>query len=180
MTEPFVGQIQLFGFNFNPMGWAFCNGAAVPIQQNTALFSLLGVNYGGNGQTVFRLPNLAGRAGCGSGQGHALTPRSVGDTFGTNTATLTAAQMPAHGHPINAYSQSAVGSGRSAPVTDGGLSFLTVNTSARTFASGAPDTTLAPDMLQPEAGGGQPHANRQPYLALNFSIALQGVFPSFP
>ena len=180
MTEPFIGQIQQFGFNFNPRGWAFCNGATLPIQQNTALFALLGTTYGGNGQTTFQLPNFAGRAGCQQGQGPGLTPRSLGETFGTNTVTLTSAELPAHSHAVNAYSQTATGSGSSSPVANGGLSFLASTTASKNFIPTPLNTTLAPNMIQPSAGGGQPHQNQQPYLGVNFCIALQGIFPSFP
>lgn len=180
MSEPFVGQIQLFGFNFNPRGWAFCNGATLPIAQNTALFSLLGTQYGGNGQTTFQLPNFAGRAGCQQGQGPGLTPRTIGESFGVNTVTLTQNQIPAHNHGVNAYSQTAAGSGTGTPTTNGGLSFLTSSTSSRTFLTTPAATQLAPNMVSPSQGGGLPHVNQQPYLGLNFCIALQGIFPSFP
>ena len=116
MTEPYIGQIQLFGFNFNPLGWAFCNGTTLPISQNTALFSLVGTIYGGNGQTTFQLPNFAGRAGCQQGNGPGLSPRSLGETFGVNTVTLTSNQIPQHNHGVNAYSQTAPGSGSHVPV----------------------------------------------------------------
>lgn len=178
MTEPFIGQIQPFGFNFNPYGWAFCNGATLPIAQNTALFSLLGTQYGGNGQTTFQLPNLAGRAGCQQGAGPGLTPRSIGEAFGANTVTLTQQQVPAHNHGITAYVQNDASRRGGAPVVNGGLS-LPGATTTRPFVAVAPNTTFAPNMLQPNAGGGLPHENQQPYLGLNFSIALQGVFPSF-
>jgi microcystin-dependent protein len=178
MTEPYIGQIQPFGFNFNPQGWAFCNGATLPIQQNTALFSLLGTQYGGNGQTTFQLPNLAGRAGCQQGSGPGLTPRTIGETFGVNTVTLTQQEMPAHTHGINAYVQNDTSKRSGTPVSNGGLS-LPGATTARPFIASAANTTFAPNMLQPNAGGGLPHQNQQPYLGLNFSIALQGVFPSF-
>ena len=180
MTQPFVGEIQLFGFNFNPRGWAFCNGATLPIAQNTALFSLLGVNYGGNGQTTFQLPNFSGRAGCEQGQGPGLMPRTLGETFGVNTVTLTQNQIPAHNHGVNAYSQTAAGSGTGVPVANGGLSFLGTSTTSRTFVSGPGNTQLAADMVAASQGGGIPHENQQPYLGVNFCIALQGVFPSFP
>lgn len=180
MTEPFIGQIQPFGFNFNPYGWAFCNGATLPIQQNTALFSLLGTQYGGNGQTTFQLPNLASRAGCQQGSGPGLTPRTIGETFGANTVTLTSQQIPSHNHGMRAYSQSASGSGTGTPVANGGLSFLVGSTTSKSFIAAPLNTQLAPNMIQPSAGGGLPHENQQPYLGLNFSIALQGVFPSFP
>jgi microcystin-dependent protein len=175
MTEPYIGEIQLFGFNFNPRGWAFCNGATLPISQNTALFALIGVTYGGNGQTTFQLPNFAGRAGCEQGQGPGLSPRTLGETFGTNTVTLTGAQIPLHNHVINAFAPPTSGS----PVANGGLSQPSV-VANKPFSSGAPNTTLAPNMLQPNAGGGLPHQNQQPYLGVNFCIALQGIFPSFP
>jgi microcystin-dependent protein len=175
MTEPFIGQIQTFGFNFNPRGWAFCNGATLPIQQNTALFALLGTTYGGNGQTTFQLPNFAGRAGCQQGQGPGLTPRSLGETFGVNTVTLTSNQIPQHNHGINAY----VPSTSSSPAANGGLSQPGVSAN-RPFNSSAPNTTFAPNMISPSQGGGQPHQNQQPYLGVNFCIALQGIFPSFP
>ena len=175
MTEPFIGQIQIFGFNFNPRGWAFCNGTTMPIQQNTALFSLLGTQYGGNGQTTFQLPNFAGRAGCEQGQGPGLTPRTIGETFGVNTVTLTTQQIPQHNHGINAFVPSNSGS----PATNGGLSQPGIAAN-RPFSSSAPNTTFAPNMISPSQGGGQPHQNQQPYLGVNFCIALQGVFPSFP
>lgn len=179
MTEPYIGEIQLFGFNFNPSGWAFCNGATLPIAQNTALFALIGTTYGGNGQSTFQLPNFAGRGGCEQGQGPGLTPRQLGETFGQNTVTLTSAQIPAHSHTVNAYSQTAAGSGSHTPVANGGLSFLAGSTAARTFTTPA-NTSMAAGMIAPSGGGGMPHENQQPYLAVNFCIALQGVFPSFP
>lgn len=180
MTQPFIGEIQLYGFNFNPRGWAFCNGATLPIQQNTALFALLGTTYGGNGQTTFQLPNFASRAGCQQGQGPGLTPRSLGETFGTNTVTLTSSQIPLHGHGVNAYSQTAPGSGTGSPVSNGGLSFLASSTTSKTFINTPLNTQFAPNMIAPSQGGGQPHQNEQPYLGVNFCIALQGIFPSFP
>lgn len=178
MTEPFIGEIQLFGFNFNPRGWAFANGATMAISQNTALFSLLGTMYGGNGQTTFQLPNLASRAACGAGNGAGLSPRVPGETFGASAVALMNNQMPLHVHGLNAYSQTAAGSGVSAPVAGGGFSFLGSSTTSRTF-NASPNTQMAPNMIG-IAGGSQPHENRQPYLALNFCIALQGVFPQRP
>ncbi|MFC3551313.1 phage tail protein [Lysobacter cavernae] len=178
MTQPFIGEIQLFGFNFSPKGWAYCSGATLAIQQNTALFSLLGTQYGGDGRTTFQLPNLSARAGCRQGQGPGLTPRVVGETFGASTVTLTHAEMPGHSHGVSAYSQSAAGSGTGTPVDGGGLSFLAASTTAKTFAAGTPNTQFAPGMLTP-SGGSTPHSNEQPYLAMNFCIALQGIFPAF-
>lgn len=180
MTQPFIGEIQHFGFNFNPRGWAFCNGATLPISQNTALFSLLGVTYGGNGQTTFQLPNFAGRAGCEQGAGPGLSPRALGATFGTNTVALTSNQIPTHSHPLVAYSQSDPAKRSFAPTANGGLSFLAKSTKARTFATNPINTNLAANMLGPSPGGGLPHENQQPYLGVNFCIALQGIYPSFP
>jgi microcystin-dependent protein len=180
MTQPFIGEIQLFGFNFNPRGWAFANGATLPISQNTALFSLIGVIYGGNGQTTFQLPNFAGRAGCEQGNGPGLSPRSLGEAFGVNTVTLTSTQIPQHNHGVNAYSQTASGSGSHAPVANGGLSFLATSTSSKTYIATPLNTQMAPNMVSSSQGGGFPHENQQPYLGVNFCIALQGLYPSFP
>jgi microcystin-dependent protein len=180
MTQPFIGEIQLFGFNFNPRGWAFCNGATMSIAQNTALFSLLGTIYGGNGQTTFQLPNFAGRAGCEQGNGSGLSPRTLGQAFGVNTVTLTSNQIPQHNHGVNAYSQTVSGSGSHAPVANGGLSFLATSTTSKTYIATPLNTQLAPNMLSPSQGGGFPHENQQPYLGVNFCIALQGIYPSFP
>lgn len=176
MTEPFIGEIQIFGFNFAPVDWSACNGATMPISQNTALFSLLGTTYGGNGQTTFCLPDLRGRAACSYGQGPGLAPRDIGAQFGANAVTLTSDQMPAHSHGMNVFVQRDVSKRTSAP-TPG--SVLTPPGDTLVFAPG--DSTveeLAPAVIQP-TGGNQPHENRQPYLAVNFCIALRGVFPSF-
>ncbi len=180
MTEPYIGEIQMFGFNFNPRGWAFCNGATLPLQQNTALFSLIGTSYGGNGQTTFQLPNFAGRSACEQGQSPGNSSRVLGESFGTNAVTLTSGQIPAHSHGVNAYSQTATGSGSASPVNNGGLSFLAVSTASKNFIATPINTTFAPNMISPSQGGGLPHENQQPYLGVNFCIALQGIFPSFP
>lgn len=179
MTQPFVGEIQLFGFNFNPRGWAFCNGATLPIQQNTALFSLIGTNYGGNGQTTFQLPNFAARAGCQQGQGAGLSNRSLGETFGTNTVSLTSAQTPSHNHALTLFSQSDTAKRAASPSAGNALSSVTVGTTLPFLTSGAPNTTFAPNMVMPSQGGGFPHENQQPYLGVNFCIALQGTYPAF-
>jgi microcystin-dependent protein len=176
MTEPFIGEIQLFGFNFAPRGWALCNGATLAIQQNTALFALLGTQYGGNGQTTFQLPNFVSRAGCSQGQGPGLTPRTIGETFGENAVTLTTDTMPAHTHPFTVYNQNDTGKRASSPSPGNALGVPTLSSP---FAQNAtPNAPFSPSMCMP-TGNGQPHENRQPYLAVNFCIALQGVFPSF-
>jgi len=177
MTEPFVGEIQLFGFNFPPRGWSFCNGATMAIQQNTALFALLGTQYGGNGQTTFQLPNLVTRAACNQGQGPGLTPRTIGETFGNAQLTLTQQEMPAHAHALVAYSQPDLTKRTNIPSANAAIG-LPGSATARAFNGPPSNTSFAPTMLQP-AGGGQPHEERQPYLAVTFAIALQGVFPAF-
>ncbi len=177
MTQPFVGEIQLFGFNFSPRGWAFCNGALLPISQNTALFSLLGTSYGGNGQTTFQLPNFAGRAGCEQGTGPGLTPRSLGETFGTNTVTLNSSQIPAHNHGVNSFAPPD-SSNRSASPTNGAALTLLTAGAPRPYITAPINTQFAPNMISPSQGGGLPHENQQPYLGVNFSIALQGIYPA--
>lgn len=179
MTEPYVGEIQMFGFNFNPKGWALCNGALLPISQNTALFSLLGTAYGGNGQTTFQLPNFAGRAGCEQGSGPGLTPRAMGETFGTSTVTLVAGQMPSHNHALTLFSQPDTNKRAASPASGSALSSVTVGTTLPFLPPGSPNTTFSPNMIAPNQGGALPHENQQPYLAVNFCIALQGVFPAF-
>lgn len=175
MTEPFVGEIQLFGFNFAPRGWAYCNGALLAISQNTALFSLLGTRYGGNGTTTFGLPDFSGRAACGAGQGPGLSARTQGETFGVNTVTLLQTEMASHSHRLNVYAENDPDKASGTPTSGAGLT----GPGAATFAA-------APAAPQPFAselgvtGGGQPHENRQPYLATNFCIALSGVFPQRP
>lgn len=178
MSQPFVSEIQLFPFNFNPVGWAFCRGSLLPIAQNTALFSLLGTMYGGDGKTTFQLPNYASRAATGAGQGPGLMEHFQGQVQGSASVSLLQSEIPMHTHAISAFSQTAPGTGSNAPVSGGGLSFLANSTSARTF-NASPNTTMAPNMLQ-TSGTSLPHENRQPYLALNFCIALQGVFPPRP
>lgn len=178
MTTPFLGEIQVFGFNFSPAGWAFCNGATLSIQQNSALFALLGIQYGGNGSSTFQLPNLVARGACQQGQGPGLTSRPIGQPFGVNQVTLDATQLPAHRHTLTAFAQTDTTKRSGSPVTGGGLSLPTSN-AVKPFSNAAPTTALSPSMLTPSAGGGQPHANQQPYLAVNFCIALQGAFPAF-
>lgn len=173
MTEPFIGEIQLFGFNFAPKGWAHCNGALLAISQNTALFSLLGTQYGGDGRTTFGLPDFSGRSACGPGQGPGLTPRTQGEMFGQDSATLVQSQMASHSHRVNVYAESDPSKRSGTPTTGAGL---TPPTGALTFASTAAAQPFASDLGV--GGGGLPHENRQPYLAVNFCIALTGVFPS--
>ena len=174
MADQFVGEVRLFASNFPPDGWAFCNGQLLPIAQNTALFSLLGTSYGGDGHSTFALPNLQGafplHAGAGAGPG--LSQRSVGQTGGSDAVALTAAELPTHGHAMEAVAGASTG-------TPGGAVSL-APTSNGSALYRAPDgsylNTSASDMGS--SGGGAPHDNLPPFLALNFIIALQGIYPA--
>ena len=174
MSEPFVAEIRIFAGNFAPFRWAFCNGQLMPISQNTALFSLLGTTYGGNGQTTFALPDLQGRAPMHPGSGPGLTPRDLGETGGSDQITLTPNQMPPHTHGLQASSATAT----SSDPTGNLLASPAANPKFTSLYSNAVGgAALSPSALS-TAGGGQPHNNLQPYLALSFIIALQGVFPA--
>lgn len=182
MTEPYVGQIQLFAFGFAPRGWAICAGQIIPIQQNTALFSILGTNYGGNGQTTFGLPNLQGRVGIGVGQGTGLSPYVQGQIGGSTSVTLTTAELPAHSHTFNTTSvagtvSTSAGNQFGVSVVGTGGKGGTTTTAALYSPNAASATTgLAPQSIT-MAGGSQPHNNMQPYLTLNYCIATAGAFP---
>lgn len=171
MADPFVAEVRIFPFNFAPKGWAFCDGQLLPISQNTALFSLLGTTYGGDGKSTFALPDLQGRAAMHPGQGQGLSLRDLGEQGGSDTVTLLESEMPAHTHQVNALG---VLSTTSSPSTQTALS-RSVNGSAYADATSG-FQTFAPEALSP-AGGSLPHNNLQPYLTLNYCIALQGVFP---
>ena len=166
MSDPFIGQIALFPYNFAPRGWAFCNGQLLSIAQNTALFSLLGTTFGGNGQTTFALPDLRGRAVMSSGQAPGLSPYVLGQQGGNETVTLVTAQVPAHTHTIMASQNDATASSPANTVPAGGGAYGT-----------ALNTSMNAGMVQ-VVGGSQPHENRPPYLVLNYCIALEGIYPS--
>lgn len=175
MTTPYIGEIQLFGFDFAPSGWALCNGAVLPIAQNTALFSLLGTQFGGNGQTTFQLPNLVARIAVNQGHGPALSARSMGETFGENSVALQSAQIPSHNHALTLYQQTDGGKRSGTPSAGNALAApIKVSPFA---ASAQPDAPFASSIGA--TGGSQAHENRQPFLAMNYCIALQGIFPSF-
>ncbi len=176
MTTPYLGEIQLFGFNFAPYQWTQCNGATLPISQYTALFSLLGTFYGGNGQTNFQIPNFVDRAGCNQGTGPGLSQRTIGETFGEEMVTLTTPQLPMHNHGFSVYGQRDQTKRASSPSPGNGL--LVPGQVAPFLQNATSNTNLASAMLAP-SGGSQPHENRQPYLAVNYCIALYGAFPSF-
>jgi microcystin-dependent protein len=167
MSEPFIGQIQIFPYNFAPRGWAFCNGQIMSIAQNTALFSLLGTTYGGNGQTTFALPDLRGRVPVSAGQGPGLSNYVLGEVIGTENVTLLSTQMPQHNHGLNASTGTKVGTTPAGNVLGGASIYITA----------APDSVMAPASIGP-AGGNQPFSVIQPLLCLNYCIALEGIFPS--
>lgn len=173
MSEPFIAEIRIWALNFAPRGWAFCHGQLLPISQNTALFSLIGTIYGGDGRTTTALPNLQGRAAMHPGRGPGLTPRSVGQTGGAPAVTLTEAQMPSHDHlGVNPGRRADSESADTADPVGKHLA-TTSGTSTRLYRD---STDLSPTGAT--AGGGQSHENRQPYLGLNYTIALQGLYPS--
>ena len=172
MASPFVAEIRIFACNFAPTGWAQCNGQLLPISQNTALFSLLGTFYGGDGKSTFALPNLEGSAAVGQGQGTGLSEYFLGQQGGSQFVTLLVSEMPLHTHVMNAAGGD-IGDERS-PI---GRSFArTTGVGGNLYGPASGLVQLAPQALPP-AGGSLPHNNMQPYLVLNFCIALQGVFP---
>lgn len=172
MSEPFIAEIRIFAGNFAPRGFAFCNGQLLPIAQNTALFSIIGTIYGGDGRTTTGLPNLQGRAPMHPGSGPGLTQRRLGETGGATTVTLTEAQMPNHNHTMRA---AAFPADLQSPSPDRAMTRSSVDAYQTDSTSNL--VVMATEALPP-AGGSQPHNNRQPFLALNFIIALTGVFPS--
>ena len=163
-TTPFLSEIMITSFGFAPKGWALCNGQLLPINQNQALFSLLGTTYGGNGQTTFQLPNLRGQVPIHFGGSHTL-----GEKGGTEAVTVNIQQLPQHGHFVQATA--------SAATTDDGTNNVFAQAGLNAYAPAAALVAMAPQMVT-NTGGSQPHENRQPYLVLNFIIALQGIFPS--
>jgi microcystin-dependent protein len=172
MADPFVAEIRVVGFNFAPKGWAKCDGQLLPLSQNTALFSLLGTTYGGDGKSTFALPNIAGRAVLGPGQGPGLSLYDLGQQGGSSTTTLLQSEIPSHTHAargsIDDATFQAPASDRALATSNPGFAYQS-NTSQNL-------TNMNAQALSP-AGSSQPHNNLQPYLVLNFVIALQGVFP---
>lgn len=169
MADPFVAEIRIFPFNFAPNGWAFCDGQLLPLSQNTALFSLLGTTYGGNGQNNFALPNLQGKAPMQHGQGPGLSQRDLGEEGGTADVVLSESQIPAHNHMLMAAN---FPGDANSPVNN----VPARSTNASVYGAGGNAVTMSPRTIAP-AGGDQPHNNMQPYLTLHFCIALIGVFP---
>lgn len=176
--EPFLGQISIFACNFAPTRWALCQGQLLPISQYTALFSLLGVNFGGNGVNTFALPDLRGRAPLGMGQGPGLSPYAIGEVGGAEGVTINSSTYPTHSHALNAAAGTA---GSNAPAgaveAEGQTGGRGGSVNLALYSASGTRTPLAPAALSAAAGGSGPHDNRQPYLALNFCIALAGIFP---
>lgn len=169
MADPFVAEIRIFPFNFAPKGWAWCDGQLLPLSQNTALFSLLGTTYGGNGKSNFALPDLQGRAPMHPGQGPGLSLHDLGETGGSETVSLLESEIPAHTHTVSAVNDSGLQS------TPGGNFPARANIYKTNAPPGGP-TQMAISAMAP-AGGDAPHNNMMPYLTFYFNIALQGVFP---
>lgn len=166
MSEPFLSEIRIMGFNFAPRGWASCDGQILPINQNQSLYSLLGTTYGGDGRTSFGLPDLRGRTPLHQGSGY-----QQGTKSGAEVHNLSNAEIPAHNHTLSAISAT------NNPTPVPSSTVMLGNSPSQLYASGSPNTTLRADSVS-SAGGGQAHENMQPYTTLNFCIALQGVFPS--
>jgi len=173
MAEQFLAEIRIFAGNFAPRGWALCNGQILSISQNTALFSLLGTTYGGNGTSNFALPNLQGCVPMHQGTGAGLTPRVLGETGGTQTVTLLSNEVPVHVHTFNCGSGS---KGDNNTVAGQVLADEKTGT-IQTYATASDGTTMSPQMIAATPAS-QPHENMQPYQCLNFIIALQGIYPA--
>lgn len=169
MSDPYIGEIRIFAGNFAPAGWNFCDGAMLPISQFQALFALIGTTYGGDGQQTFALPDLRGRVPVHQGQGPGLSNRVIGESGGTESVTLTVAQIPAHNHSLRATS--ALSSGAA------GAGGVLAATAVNMYGTAAPATPMATQAVGAQ-GGSQPHNNMAPFLGINYIIALFGVFPS--
>lgn len=180
MSSPFLGEIRIYPFNFAPRYWALCQGGTLPINQYTALFSILGLTYGGDGRTNFGLPNLSGAVPVGIGQGTGLSPYALGQAGGATTVTLDSQSLAGHTHPL------AADQGTANSASPSGAYYATgtydndgTPTPVSSYHVGAPNTTMSPNAIG-SAGGGQAHNNMMPYLTLNFCIALMGEYPQRP
>lgn len=173
MATPFIGEIKTFGFNFAPRNYAFCDGRSLNIAQNTALFSLIGTSYGGNGTTTFRIPDLRGRVSNHQGSGPGLTPYTLGEQSGAETVSLLVANLPAHTHTLRADSVISSAASGSSPSS----TFLANSARTSRYVTGTANSALNGTAIVSQ-GSGVAHENMQPYLALNYCIALTGAFPS--
>jgi microcystin-dependent protein len=174
MSDQFLAEIRIFPFNFPPTGWAFCNGQLMPISQNTALFALLGTFYGGDGKSTFALPDMLDSVPMQTGQGQGLSQRFLGEQSGVSSVTLIQSEVPFHTHAVFASPEPGDNSVPSPNMA------LATSAGAFAYVSGSPVLDQAAFQALSPAGGGLPHNNMQPYLTLNFCIALQGVFPQRP
>ncbi len=180
MSDQFLAEIRIFPFNFPPTGWAFCNGQLMPLSQNTALFALLGTTYGGDGKSTFALPNMQDNAPMQPGQGQGLSLRDLGEMSGVESITLLESEIPFHTHALQAVTADAtVASPDGAILSQGVWNFQGDSGVIAMYTTTAPNVNMAPTTIA-VAGGGLPHNNMQPYLTLNFCIALQGIFPQRP
>ena len=180
MATPFLGQITMVGFTFAPRGWAFCDGQILPINQNQSLYSLLGTTYGGDGRTTFALPDLRGRGPMHVGNGH-----SLGQRGGEERHVLSVGELPSHAHGDAVFSEVTVNAtsgvaDKKSPVNNSlAAAPADPRLEEKGYSTAAPDTPMADGAVAlPSVGGGQPHGNMPPFLAINFCIALQGIFPS--
>ena len=170
MSNPYIGEIRLFAGSFAPDGWALCQGQLVAIAENDALFSLIGTTYGGDGEQTFGLPDLRGRVPIHQGSGPGLSQRFIGERAGAETVTLSAAQLPAHSHAL-------VATAAPASATAGPAAGVLATASVKLYGTGTPSTALANAAIAPASGGNQPHENMAPFLAVNYIIALYGIYP---
>lgn len=188
MSDPFIGEVRVFSYNFIPQGWKACDGSELNVAQYQALYAIIGNTFGGSPSKTFKVPDLRGQAVSGAGTGAGLTPRNLGNTYGVQTVTLTESQMPAHTHPLQRQTNAkGVPTGKTAaPDSKSDLATLSILESSKwtniaTFQnSGSPNTTLHPSTITP-SGSTQPsaHNNMQPYQAIQFCIAYLGIFPSW-
>jgi len=179
MADPYVGQVSPFAFPFAPINWAYCNGGTVPMNQYTALFSLIGTTFGGDGRSSIGLPNLNGAAPCGAGQGPSLSNRYLGQSFGVATVTIDHTTLPPHQHTASAIGGGRGGGGGSignVPLPTAGLA--ATPTAVSPYASGSQNAYTSPSAISNNGGGGA-HNNLQPYLTVNYCIALLGLYPEF-
>ena len=172
MSQPYLGQVIAVGFNFAPVGWALCQGQLLSIAENSALFSLIGTQFGGDGQTTFGLPDLRGRAALGMGQGSGLQPYVLGEAGGVESVALTPSQFAGHTHAPEAAATATT------PTPGSGVVLGAPAAATSVYATAGAATTLAGSAVSPATGGGQPHENRQPSTTVNYIIALEGIYPS--
>ena len=172
MANPYTGEIRVFGGNFAPVGWAFCDGSLIAISQNPELFDLIGTTYGGDGTQTFALPDLRGRALIHQGQGNGLSAYNPGETGGVPLVTLTAQQLPSHTHAFLG-----VGASATSPNPGPSVALAATPTGEPFYSTANAPATLSPQAITP-AGGAQPHSNQQPYVVISYIIALFGIFPS--